>query len=656
MPPNSYKAVLVRFMSYRDSTTYAHNKEFTQEELALITPAEILCWLNVQTYGAPEPDANDNPTMARSNSIKFWKKALSASMPNRMMQWNEVAQTGNPTRSVAVNDLIKRVKKKEVRRQGAPSQARWSTQREEYESMQAILRDEGQNIMSKYGIPAMNNFQFHMIARIDDTTQFKVENLQSHQQFDFCLKAKLNWSKNVHEERDAPWQVLVGAMDVTFCVIVSLAVWLEIYIMSDPNGILTPYVYAFSDDNNVPSGGIKSKQTVQTVFARDIFPRPQFVNQGGPLGSHSVRKMGSTEARRRGATKDEKDIRGRWKGKGRVSDVYDDIELPYPDAKVAGLLCIGGPCKYVVKDDSGITSKFLLQHVVPGITRKFPRHVALVLGTALLWRIFSQDGEDAVPQAIRQRVIVAYRNVQHLDEGINPISKIPLVITGNEGEVYMDPIVEDDGAADSGHGDSNNDGEGGGRHGGGGAGGAAFANRPNRQQLLALHSQMIQLREKMNTLQNTLEEDRVTRNRQYNTMNTNIRRMALRPAQHVRNTENANDAQDPAAVGQDNRNPAATLSPTPRTLYVLWEEYQHGVGGRKAARFFTPQERGQVKFKYSRRKVFWDVVSHLIRSGLHSNVAIDRIYEVYGQNATVTTVINQMRRDKRNGNLHPLLH
>lgn len=333
-----------------------------------------------------------------------------------------------------------------------------------------------------------------------------------------------------------------------------------------------------------------------------------------------------------------------------MSDVYDDIELPYPDAKVAGLLCIGGPCKYVIKDGSGITSEFLIQYVVPRIAQKFPHDVSVVLGTALLWRIFSQDGEAAIPQVIRQWVIVAYQIIKLLDDGINPISKIPLVITGDEGEVYMDPIAEDDGAAYGENGGANN-------NGGGGGGEGAFVNCPTRQQLLALHSQMIQLREHINTLRTNLEEDRVTRNRQYNTMNTNIRHMALQPARCVvYNNDNANNAQQHDAVEQEHGNPAATLSPTPRTLFVLWEEYQHGVGGRKAARLFTPQERGQVKFKYSRRKVVWDVIAQLIRSGLHSNVAIDRIYQVYGQNATVTTVINRMRLDKQNGILHPLLH
>ena len=62
----------------------------------------------------------------------------------------------------------------------------------------------------------------------------------------------------------------------------------------------------------------------------------------------------------------------------RVSDVYDDIELPFPDAKVAGKLCVGRPCKYVIKDGSGVTDDFLLQHVVPNICTRFPAEVAKV--------------------------------------------------------------------------------------------------------------------------------------------------------------------------------------------------------------------------------------------------------------------------------------
>jgi hypothetical protein len=31
-----------------------------------------------------------------------------------------------------------------------------------------------------------------------------------------------------------------------------------------------------------------------------------------------------------------------------VSDVYNNVELPYPDARVANKLCVGGPCYYLL--------------------------------------------------------------------------------------------------------------------------------------------------------------------------------------------------------------------------------------------------------------------------------------------------------------------
>jgi hypothetical protein len=99
----------------------------------------------------------------------------------------------------------------------------------------------------------------------------------------------------------------------------------------------------------------------------------------------------------------------------------------------------------------------------------------------------------------------------------------------------------------------------------------------------------------------------------------------------------------------------ATLSRTPRTLYLLWEEYEHGIAGRKAARLFTREERGRVKHKYCRRKVVWDCIATLVRAGFTSQVAIDRVYHVYGVNTTVTRIINRMKQDGRAGIVHPSL-
>ena len=91
-----------------------------------------------------------------------------------------------------------------------------------------------------------------------------------------------------------------------------------------------------------------------------------------------------------------------------------------------------------------------------------------------------------------------------------------------------------------------------------------------------------------------------------------------------------------------------SLSSNPRSLFDLWDEYTIGLGGRKAAKNYTPSERGKVKYKYTRRKIVWDVISSLTNSGLHAHVAIDRIYEYYGREKTVTQLINLMRMDRTN--------
>jgi hypothetical protein len=91
----------------------------------------------------------------------------------------------------------------------------------------------------------------------------------------------------------------------------------------------------------------------------------------------------------------------------------------------------------------------------------------------------------------------------------------------------------------------------------------------------------------------------------------------------------------------------ATLSPNPRLLYLLWDEYENGIGGRKAARLFSREERGKVKDKFHRRKVVWDCVATLVRAGLTAHITINHIHHIYGENMTVTKIINRMRQDRR---------
>lgn len=368
-----------------------------------------------------------------------------------------------------------------------------------------------------------------------------------------------------------------------------------------------------------------------------MFNQPEFLTDDGPLGTHSFRKFASTFCRRNGCSKDEKDHRGRWKRRGRTSDVYDDVELNWPDAKVASRLCVGGPCKYVVKEGAGVSNDFILQHVVPSIRTRFSDEIALVLGKALLWLVFSEEN-SYVPDEARERIRQAYNVIRQLPENVNPIEKILMVVTGDDAEVYFNEVGQAAG------GDGAVGGPGGGQP------------RSQRDQLISMQSDLVSIR-RMLAERNTREDERYLQlERRLANVERNTHRIAAQPAfRTARATDNHDDIAPPGNANQNHVPYQSTLSPTPRTIHSLWLEYETGIGGRKPARDFTREERGRVKHKYHRRKVVWDCVSRLIRAGLTANVACDRIYQVYGVSTPVTRIINNMKRDARNGTLHQLL-
>jgi hypothetical protein len=77
--------------------------------------------------------------------------------------------------------------------------------------------------------------------------------------------------------------------------------------------------------------------------------------------------------------------------------------------------------------------------------------------------------------------------------------------------------------------------------------------------------------------------------------------------------EVANAMEVPGRAAANDLAMMATLMPTPRSLHDLWQEFHHGVGGRKAARLFSSYpERGRSKDRYHRHKKVWDLVSSLV--------------------------------------------
>ena len=155
-------------------------------------------------------------------------------------------------------DVIKQVKRAKVCCQGKAPQARRSCTKVEFLKTQSLLKEDGECLKIKYGILAFNNFHYHMISRVENCTQFVMQNIELHPHFNFAIKAKLCWSKNVQEKQNAPWQVALGSMETPFCILVSLALWLEILISSMVYGLNTSDVFTFNNSVMIPDGGKKS--------------------------------------------------------------------------------------------------------------------------------------------------------------------------------------------------------------------------------------------------------------------------------------------------------------------------------------------------------------------------------------------------------------
>ena len=117
------------------------------------------------------------------------------------------------------------------------------------------------------------------------------------------------------DEQDAPWQIVLGSLNPVYCVLCSLALWLEMNSKLNPTAMNSPFVFCISNDVRVPDGGLKTKAMIQSAFTL-LLRCEEFKGEDDGkgatelslLGSHSIRKYAAISARRCGVTKDKKDI------------------------------------------------------------------------------------------------------------------------------------------------------------------------------------------------------------------------------------------------------------------------------------------------------------------------------------------------------------
>lgn len=638
-----YRPILIKFMRHINRVEYPLDHSFDQGELANVTPEQVVQYFTFKAYGVNNPTPNMLPLKFRSSTFYMWKKAISFFMPNKHMQWNELSRQGNPTMSQAVNAFIKKIQKLECRGLAKESKVTRPFVDDEFIFIINSIEKSHQLMpYKKYFTSAYFRYQVSMIARVDDVAHLEISHIQSCPRApEWAIMTKLNWSKNVRTEDDCPFQIILGAMDARFCALIGLAIWLE---YSLENAHVERFAFEIDGQRNPDNIKYRASKYLRNLIESDEYQRivdDILTVSDKKTGTHSLRKFATTKARESGCTKDDVDYRARWRNNRRQQDTYAPGQLLLPDAKVCAALCRDGPIGYKAKEDSGISNDWILSYVCPAISRMLPRPVALILGKALLWKIF-EDKDNYLPSEITRRVKGAWHNIPNSSShGLeyNPISKVPLAVYGTNGQVVIEELMYD--VLDNNNRSTIDNHL-----------PISAARTGVEEHLQFLNSQLLSLRRELHNAEvERLRQERVSKDFMQK-INRNLTRVLSQPGNAVNPIARINVGME---VENDPTTDMATLSRCPKTCHALWREYQYGIGNNKPAKEFTSAERGRNKYNYNRRKYVWDIVSELVRAGVSADVACDRIHNVYGGNSSVTTIINRIRKDKIMNTLHPSL-
>ncbi|KAH9158911.1 hypothetical protein LEN26_002644, partial [Aphanomyces euteiches] len=238
--------------------------------------------------------------------------------------------------------------KYEVRQQGVKSQARRPIEFAEFLNALTITRaSSDMGLLERFRLSSILTMQWHLIGRVDDMMKLQFCNFSFNPAHPFTLICQMRWSKNISEERESPRQILLGSMDERLCVLLNLAVYVELIDSDDPERV--DHGFLFGNEN----AGFK-----------------KLVD--GNLGTHSIRKGPATYASRNGMSRENIELRGRWRGHKKQVDTYIDIDRPLPDANAASCLCgPSGAVLYSIENTKWCTDTFLCEFIAPNASKLF---------------------------------------------------------------------------------------------------------------------------------------------------------------------------------------------------------------------------------------------------------------------------------------------
>lgn len=645
-----YVGHFINFMKWFHSCTYPKSQRFSQRQLLEVKPIDVFKYFCIRAFGVEVLETGSRPTLLRGSTLEFYKKAISHYMPNKGPAWDVRTNSGNPTKSALVNGLLARVARHELALQGASAKAKRPLSLDEFKMLLKIFEQQI-SFQVKFRFATMAKYQFHLIGRSDDVANFKIRDLVGHSDNKFkkfSLMCKVRVSKTAKSDKTSQYQIFLGSMDSNTCLLLALAIYLESW-MSFHNG--QSCVYLFSGETTITETTIENLKNTFLQKLKDLtFEDPTFrqlsdTGEFEDLGSHSLRKFAATFARENGCTPEDIEIRGRWKtNMSRVVHSYISLKQPYIDAKVQAAICVGGPIKYVLRQGTGISVEWLLQNVVPGITLKYNNNkngISEVLALALLWAV--QEGESIdvpIPPELRKKIKNAYETLRAkgictLDNKINPVERINLCVYRVGSNLHIDEY------------------QGGGSAMVNGNAAARAASNNNDSKINGLMIQMQQTRKQLESAISVMNGNHNSLSTQFDerfsVLNRTVNRILVRPDRVANPTQRNEQLAIQEMVEAVVQLKPAELSKLPKNLHDLWNEYQFGTGGRKAARDFSTSERGKVKSMYSRRNRVWEVIATLVRAGYTAPAAINLVYITYGKCLSVNQIIDSIVRETKNG-------
>jgi hypothetical protein len=125
---------------------------------------------------------------------------------------------------------------------------------------------------------------------------------------------------------------------------------------------------------------------------------------------------------------------------------YISVDQLTTDAKPAGVLTVGGPIRYKLKDDIHVSLQFLKSTVAPNMHKHFgadpSSSIADVLTLPLLWACHEPSLAHMIHPQVLSRVHQGYNSIRG-QHGItyNPVYKVPLHTSRVENLVFIQDVV-----------------------------------------------------------------------------------------------------------------------------------------------------------------------------------------------------------------------